>query len=363
MNRTKLSCLFSALVLFILFVVFVAATKHKPSQTSPNKNQAITNSDVEFPFASPTATPTHKHKASSKKHKKAVKKAKVVSASASIEPQKAAIVFLEGRATVLHGTTKKIAKVGTSILENDTVELLHAATRVVILTAGGAEIRLHGKTELQFSSLTQQNDGTLVTRMKLLAGRIWAHVKKLKTPDSKFEIESGGFVCGVRGTTLGGEYHAGENRGAFYNYEGKVYVSDGTHEVLLDKGLGALFENGRFGSTVAIPPDVRNSFEFKGFNASKAEETLQKSGPSAGGTTTSSGTNNASSSNGGNQEAWTGSGTSNGNLSDALVNTLGNTGSDASNSDSLQKSFIELDLFFHSPETNSPVGNGTGTGS
>jgi len=358
MNRTKLSCLLSGLVLFFLYTASVAASKHKPAPTSENKNQAISKSDVEFPFASPTATPVHKHKSSSKKHKKAIKKAKVVAAPTPtpIEAQKAAIVFLEGRATVLHGTAKKVAKVGTPILENDTVELLHAATRVVILTAGGAEIRLHGKTEIQFSSLTQQDDGTLVTRMKLLAGRVWAHVKKLKTPASKFEIESGGFVCGVRGTTLGSEYQPGGNRGAFYNYEGKVYISDGTHEVLLDKGLGALFENGRFGSTVTIPPEVRNSFEFKGFNASKAEETLQKGGGSNGGPTGSA--NHA-----GNPEPWVGSNNQNGNLSDALVNTLGNTGSDASNSDSLQKSFIELDLFFHSPETNSPVGSGTGTGS
>lgn len=71
MDRSKRKLLLWVFFLSFLYCVTYAASRHKTFQPPPNKNLAISRSDVEFHLeVSPTPAPVFKHRRSIKKRKK-----------------------------------------------------------------------------------------------------------------------------------------------------------------------------------------------------------------------------------------------------------------------------------------------------
>ncbi|SRR5579871_2076864 len=65
-----------------------------------------------------------------------------------------------------------------------------------------AVIQLSGGSHLKVGDLAKPGPKGFLSRLKLLAGRVLAQVQKMGSSHSSFEIESGGVVCGVRGTAF-----------------------------------------------------------------------------------------------------------------------------------------------------------------
>jgi len=253
---------------------------------------------------------------------------------------KAAFVEVRGKVTVRTGKTVKTARIGTSIKVADTVELLTKDSFAAILTGEGTRIRLKGITRVRFTDLLQDPKGTVVTRLRLLTGRVWAQVKKLRTSASAFEIKAGGVVCGVRGTTLGGQYDADVKRGAFYNYGGRVFVSDGNRELMIDKGRGISFTDGLLGDFTDIPGDMLNVE-----NPDEGETGKERQGASG-----DDGDDSGSDGSGDSVGGGLGGGLSD--LADAAFDTDASMGG-------VQDDLINaIDILFESPESSNPFGGG-----
>src|SRR5579859_169427 len=63
-------------------------------------------------------------------------------------------------------------------------------------------VHLSENSHLKVSGLSANDSNGFVTRLKLLTGRVLAEVQSLTESKSSFEVESGGVVCGVRGTAF-----------------------------------------------------------------------------------------------------------------------------------------------------------------
>lgn len=104
-----------------------------------------------------------------------------------------------------------------------------------IITQAGSEatltlnqttmFHLSENTDLQVSDLDSAQPGSFITHLKLAAGRILAQVEKLTQSHSVFEIESGGVICGVRGTAF--EVQKDGSLVQANTFEGTVVMSKG----------------------------------------------------------------------------------------------------------------------------------------
>ncbi len=171
---------------------------------------------------------------------------------------KAVFTAVTGDVVVRTGRSSRPAKPGLLVRPGDTVELSGKDAFASLRMDDGSRVRLSGATRLRFEEMARGEGKAVVTRLRLLTGRVWAKVAKLRAKTSAFEIKAGGVVCGVRGTTLAGQRSSDGNRGAFYNFSGKVFVSDGKRERMIDKGKGCSFEGGLLGDFVDIPEDLKD---------------------------------------------------------------------------------------------------------
>jgi len=171
---------------------------------------------------------------------------------------KAVFTAVTGDVVVRTGRSSRPAKSGLLVRPGDTVELSGKDAFASLRMDDGSRVRLSGTTRLRFEEMARGEGKAVVTRLRLLTGRVWAKVAKLRAKTSAFEIKAGGVVCGVRGTTLAGQRSSDGNRGAFYNFSGKVFVSDGKRERMIDKGKGCSFAGGLLGDFVEIPEDLKS---------------------------------------------------------------------------------------------------------
>jgi hypothetical protein len=74
--------------------------------------------------------------------------------------------------------------------------------RAVLTFFDGSTISVDPKSRVHVTSLTKTGAGGIQLQIEQTAGRTWASVSKLATPDSKFEIKTPSMVAVVRGTTF-----------------------------------------------------------------------------------------------------------------------------------------------------------------
>ncbi len=94
------------------------------------------------------------------------------------------------------------AKEGDNLQEGDSIKV-GKYTTVVLNLKKDTFVQAGQNTQLQVKQLADQGDAGFLTRIALQAGRILSDVRKnLAQTGSSFEVESGGVVCGVRGTVF-----------------------------------------------------------------------------------------------------------------------------------------------------------------
>lgn len=74
--------------------------------------------------------------------------------------------------------------------------------RAVLTFFDGSTISVDPKSRVRVAALTKTASGGMQAQIEQTAGRTWASVSKLATPDSKFEIKTPSMVATVRGTTF-----------------------------------------------------------------------------------------------------------------------------------------------------------------
>lgn len=117
-----------------------------------------------------------------------------------------------------------------------------------IVTGPGSEATLtlnqdtlfhvYENSDVQVAQLDKQGSEGFLSRLKLVKGRVLSEVEKLAMTHSSFEVESGGVVCGVRGTGFevqkeGDEVHESTFHGLVeMRDQGKVEkVAEGKHGI------------------------------------------------------------------------------------------------------------------------------------
>ena len=74
--------------------------------------------------------------------------------------------------------------------------------RAVLTFFDGSTISVDPKSRVRVTALTKTGSGSLQLELEQTAGRTWASVSKLASPDSKFVIKTPSMVATVRGTTF-----------------------------------------------------------------------------------------------------------------------------------------------------------------
>jgi len=74
--------------------------------------------------------------------------------------------------------------------------------RAVLTFFDGSTLSVDPSSRVRVASLTKTSSGGIQLQLEQTAGRTWASVSKLATPDSKFEIKTPSMVATVRGTTF-----------------------------------------------------------------------------------------------------------------------------------------------------------------
>ena len=178
---------------------------------------------------------------------------------------KATVSFLAGKAVALDskGVVRDL-KSGDSIHEGEKIRLETKKSRVVLKVSDGTELRLKGRTQIGFTQFNRSASGqTRKTKLELAWGHIWAKVAKLTNKSSRFEVKAGGVICGVRGTTLAGEFNPDHKEGTFWNIEGHVYVDDGNGPQDVPEGTGTDFASDVLGGNhPGDPGDGGGGFSF-----------------------------------------------------------------------------------------------------
>src|ERR1039458_8256675 len=133
----------------------------------------------------------------------------------------ATVAFLKGKAVAIDAAgPERPLKVGDQVVEGEKVRLETNKSKLFLNVSDGTDLRLAGKTQMAFVEFNHSPSGlTRKTRLELAFGRFWSHVAKLTSKTSRFEVKAGGVICGVRGTTIGGETD-GQGNTTFYNFEG-----------------------------------------------------------------------------------------------------------------------------------------------
>jgi hypothetical protein len=94
------------------------------------------------------------------------------------------------------------AKKGERLEEGDRIRV-GEDTEVILTLKTDTLVHLDEGTEIAVDQLQDNPSGGFLSRLKLFAGAVLCDVQKhLEQTGSSFEVESGGVVCGVRGTSF-----------------------------------------------------------------------------------------------------------------------------------------------------------------
>ncbi len=140
----------------------------------------------------------------------------------------------EAVVTAIQGTAQMFTKGRTAgrhlkkgdKLKREQVVRVGERSRVEIRFPDGTVMRLSEKSRLVMSEVRydSKTDNKKV-KVDLSIGKLWAHVKKLTTPDSSVEVKTVNAVAGVRGTVY--RVNVEEDKSAMVKvYDGTVYVAN-----------------------------------------------------------------------------------------------------------------------------------------
>jgi hypothetical protein len=170
--------------------------------------------------------------------------AAVTTATAQPTPDKGAVftsvtgkVWIQG----LDAQAPKPAQKDSTTVESDRVRT-EADGNATLLFFDGSELSLGPNTDLLLEKVLKNGAQDKIIRLKMFLGTVWANVLKLFSSQSTFEIESGGVVCGVRGTKFDMTNTTGKDTLRLRVSEGTVYATANGSTADYAAGADVLFK-------------------------------------------------------------------------------------------------------------------------
>ncbi len=168
----------------------------------------------------------------------------------STNPNQGVFTSVDGKVEIRGGKGHKVreAKKDSTVIEGEKIVTSDNSTATLKLF-DGSELKVSPKTEFGLTKLQKTSVQDKVIQFKLLVGKLFAQVKKLASAKSSFEIEAGGVVCGVRGTSYSVETTQTQNG---KSQQVLVQVTDGSvlttdldgHHFIINPGPPVKFING-----------------------------------------------------------------------------------------------------------------------
>jgi len=128
--------------------------------------------------------------------------------------------------------------------------------------ASGGTVEIGPKSDVKISQLNI-NKTTFKARFLIAVGKMKTIIHKMASSSSTFEVEAGGVVAGVRGTTFEVDYNKDSKQACAKTYDGTVYTRENGKETLVKKGFSLVAGPG--GSPVLGPltgSDVADFVDF-----------------------------------------------------------------------------------------------------
>jgi hypothetical protein len=166
---------------------------------------------------------------------------------------------VQGDVQIETGKYQKVEKARKDqvVVEGDRIVTQDNSSAVLRLF-DGSQLTISPQTDFILSQLQQSPTHDKFLHFKLFLGKLAAEVKELTTAQSSFEIESGGVVCGVRGTQFSMAVDPHQHTVQLDVIEGKVWArSKGGPEQIFTAGQQQLFTN----IHVANPSGANNQGE------------------------------------------------------------------------------------------------------
>jgi hypothetical protein len=147
-------------------------------------------------------------------------------------------VFLaetQGDVYVIHDGDKEKAEPPQTLESNDRI-LTGKDGKAFMEFQSGGTIEIDPGSDMKINQMDISSQ-TFKARFLLAFGKMKNIIHKLSESQSTFEIEAGGVVSGIRGTTFQVEYDKDKKQEATKTYEGTVYTKVKGKEQLVEKGF------------------------------------------------------------------------------------------------------------------------------
>ncbi len=122
----------------------------------------------------------------------------------------------------------------------------------------GSSLSLSSGTKLKIASLKQPSAKDKNFLFTLDVGKLFVQVKKLLSSKSSFEINAGGVICGVRGTSFNLGYNPENHQLDLDVYSGTVGTTGGGNTQLFTGGQHGHFVNGTWDGKIGTAPPPPN---------------------------------------------------------------------------------------------------------
>lgn len=117
-------------------------------------------------------------------------------------PEALEYVFDEVKGTVLvmSGSSQPVTAEEDLVVGQDDRITTGPGSEATLTLNDDTMFHLSENSEVQIARLEKQKTGGFFSRLSLIKGKVLSEVEKLTQSHSNFEVESGGVICGVRGT-------------------------------------------------------------------------------------------------------------------------------------------------------------------
>jgi hypothetical protein len=182
---------------------------------------------------------------------------------------------LQGSASVQKADgTSVAAKEGLGLATGDVFQLDENSQAVLMLN-DDTTLWLGPGGKLNVSSLDPSSSGGFLSKLKLLGGRLFSQVQKLRESNSLFEVEGGGVVCGVRGTAFEMELQGDDLETR--THEGEVLVTTNGKSESVKAGHVFAFRRGLLRMQRRLDRAETDRFsKWKGMRSSIREKRLKR---------------------------------------------------------------------------------------
>jgi FecR protein len=147
---------------------------------------------------------------------------------------------IKGGVTVVHDGKSRSGQTPQALFQGDRVVTGPEARAYLEFANGGTvEVGPGSATAVKELDITPKD---FKARFLLAWGEFRAKVRKLAGASSRFEVQAGGVVAGVRGTVFGVDYDKAEGRVEAQTFEGTIFTRSGGKERLVEKGYALALE-------------------------------------------------------------------------------------------------------------------------